>query len=126
MVAKTRSHGSIEEEEIEMENRTEILKIQEKLEELDTLKSYVAEIKRLLFEKFSQTSMVGAETRALDLREERSVLLGYKGNTAGSQEPEQRVGAPTTFFLESNTVIPNFPPVFSLAIRTTSQVDMRD
>lgn len=125
-MAKTRSHGSIEEEEMEMENRIEILKIQEKLEELDTLKSDVAEIKKLLFTKFSQTSMVGAETRAMDLRGERPVLLGHKEKTTRSQELEQRVGAPTTFFLESNTVIPNFPPVFPPAIHTTSQVDMRD
>lgn len=49
MVAKTRSHGSVEEEATEMENRAEIIKIQEKLKELDSLKSDVAEIKSLLF-----------------------------------------------------------------------------
>lgn len=45
MVVSSRSHGSIEEEDIEMENSAEIVKIQEKLTELDTLKSDVAAIK---------------------------------------------------------------------------------
>lgn len=68
MVAKTRSHGSIEEEGIEMENRSEIIKIQEKLRELDTLRFDVVEIKSLLYARFSQASRSGAEVVATETR----------------------------------------------------------
>lgn len=59
MVVRTRSQGSIEEEDIEIENRAEILKIQEKLIELDSLNSDVAEIKALLFARFPPPTSVG-------------------------------------------------------------------
>lgn len=119
---------------------------------MDTLKLDVATIKNMLFTKFSQALITGTEAVIAESREEwptlseagmvsqtqhkhiklsscvapqlfpSSVLIVM--NTAWNHKQNGGVGAPTTFFVEPNTIIPNFTPIFSPAIRTTSQVDM--
>lgn len=71
MVVRTRSHGgSIEEEDLEMENRAEIVMIQEKLSELETLKTDVAEIEALLLSRFGPTAVSENDTGIVGNRKE--------------------------------------------------------
>lgn len=150
-MVRTHSHGSIEEEDIEMENRAEIVKIHEKLAELETLKSDVAEIKALLITNLSQSSTSGngkitggtwnewpslteagmasaAQLRHLDVSNSIASQHGSSHipvATSMTWNLEQNKSGRNTspFFVEPNTVIPDLSPVFSPVVRTTAQVE---